>query len=197
MTMIKAGTPENFAKDLRRPGMKVLTFLGYSAAEYEDKQAMLDAAKGLLDEHPVATTIVNIGATDPGIGAVYEIAKGKGYATSGIVSSQARKENVPLSKCVDLVFYVEDETWGGVLPNSTELSPTSRAMVEYSDTIVAIGGGDIARDELLAAHKSGKPVRFIAADMNHAIAREKAHRAGRDPPTDFRSALSIVPSRPF
>ena len=116
MATIQSGTPENLAGYFRRPGMTVLTFLGYSAADYEGKEAMLAAASHVLDQYPAAITIVNIGAAEPGIGAVYDMAKRKGYSTSGIVSSQAKKENVPLAPCVDHVFYVDDDTWGGKLP---------------------------------------------------------------------------------
>jgi hypothetical protein len=192
MTTIQPGTPENLASYFRRPGMTVLTFLGYSAAEYEDRDAMLAEAARVLDRYPTATTIVNIGATEAGIGAVYDIAKRKGYSTSGIVSSQAKKENVPLARCVDMVFYVEDDTWGGKLPNSGELSPTSRAMVDYSDVVVAIGGGDIARDELVAARAAGKRVHFVAADTNHEKAREAAREKGEPEPTDFAGAAATA-----
>ena len=129
-------------------------------------------------------TIVNIGATAEGIGAVYRLAKEKGFVTSGIVSTQARENKVPLSPCVDIVFFVKDSTWGGVLPGTDKLSPTSRAIMESSDVLVAIGGGEVARDELTAAKRSGKRVHFIPADMNHQVAREKAMKKGQ--PADER-----------
>ena len=59
-------------------------------------------------------------------------------------------------------------------------------MVEACDEMIAIGGGAIARDELEEARKRGKPVSFFAADMNHALAMEKASKAGKPPPADFR-----------
>ena len=34
--------------------------------------------------------------------------------------------------------------------------------------------GEVARDELTAAKKMGKQIRFIPADMNHQIARDRA-----------------------
>lgn len=174
--------------------LKVLTFFGYSGSGYEDPAAMRATASAVLDEHDPKTTIVNIGATAEGIGAVYEIAKHKGFATTGIVSTQARDQNTPLSPHVDDVFFVKDDTWGGYLPGGTQLSPTSRAMVESSDILVAIGGGDVVRDELTAARKLGKPVRFIPADMNHAAAREKAAKKGQPAPTDFGgSAAKALP----
>ena len=54
------------------------------------------AATRVLDEVDLKTTIVN-GATAEGIGEVYEIAKHRRFLTTGIVSTQARDQHVPLS----------------------------------------------------------------------------------------------------
>jgi hypothetical protein len=89
---------------------------------------------------------------------------------------------------VDYAFYVEDQTWGGLVPGTDRLAPTSAAIVDISTALVAIGGGDVTRDELLAARKAGKPVTFVPADMNHRIARERARKRGEADPTDFRGA---------
>ena len=178
-------TPEEIRAFFAGKKMKVLTFFGYSGAGYEDPASMRATASAVLDEFDPKTTIVNIGATEEGIGAVYEIAKRKGFTTTGIVSTQARDQNVPLSPHVETIFFVKDDTWGGYLPDGTELSPTSRAMVENSDVLVAIGGGDVVRDELTAARRLGKPVRFVPADMSHAAAREKAAKKGHPAPTEF------------
>ena len=62
------------------------------------------------------------------------------------------------------MFFVKDASWGGFIEGTERLSPTSTAMVEVSDRLVAIGGGDVARDELIAAKRAGKDVRFIPAD---------------------------------
>ena len=167
-------------------GWRVLTFLGYSGAGYEDAAAMLRQADRVLGQQDVDKTIVNIGATADGIGAVYERAKARGFRTSGIVSSQAKDQKVPLSTCVDYVFYVTDPTWGGYDKEQRKLSPTSEAMVAASDEMIAIGGGDVARDELLEARGRGKKVTFIPADMNHAVARRKAPQAPE--PRDFRGS---------
>ena len=65
-----------------------------------------------------------------------------------------------------------------------------------SDRLVAIGGGEISRDEFIAAMSLGKNTRFISADMNHALAREAASKKGLPAPTDFRGALAAALSKP-
>lgn len=177
-------------------GKRVLTFAGYSAAGYEDPIALLEHATTVLERHDPHTTLVNIGATAEGIGAIYALARQRGFATIGIVSSLAREQGIPLPPCVDQVFYVKDGGWGGRLPGSSDLSPTSAAIVAVSDEIVGIGGGDIARDEMLAARAAGKSVSFIAADMDHRLARDKAAARGELPPTDFRGSAHAAFAAP-
>lgn len=149
---------------------------------------MLDVAARVLDAHRPQTTLVNIGATAEGIGAVYALAKQRGFITMGIVSTLARDQQVPLSPCVDHVFFITDKSWGGLQPGRQTLSPTSQAMVSASRWFVAIGGGEVTRDEARAAHRRGKPVRFVPADQDHQAARDKARRRGQTEPTDFRGA---------
>jgi hypothetical protein len=191
-SIIREAAPEEIRSFFKVKEMKVLTFLGYSAAEYENKAAMLEQASRILDMYDPKATIVNIGATPEGIGAVYAIAKQRGFLTAGIVSTQAKDNDVKLSPCVDVVFHVRDATWGGFIPNTERLSPTSAAMVESSDVMVAIGGGEVARDELIVARRLGKTVQFIPADMNHEIARERARKRGQPAPADFRGAAGGV-----
>jgi hypothetical protein len=191
-SIAREATPEEVRAFFIGKRMQVLTFLGYSGAEYENKPRMIEQATQILGEFDPESTIVNIGATAAGIGAVYEVAKRKGFTTSGIVSTQAKESNATLSPCVDIVFFVRDATWGGLLSGTEVLSPTSTAMVENSDVVVAIGGGEIARDELTVAKQAAKRVEFIPADMNHEIAREKALTRGEPPPTDFRGAAASI-----
>lgn len=191
-SIVREGSTEEIRAYFKAKNMKVLTFLGYSAAEYENKPAMLKQAARILGEFEPKTTIVNIGATPEGIGAVYEAAKRMGFLTTGIVSTQAKENKVKLSPCVDVVFYVKDATWGGFVPGTERLSPTSMAMIENSDVTVAIGGGEVARDELVTAKRLGKQIRFIPADMNHGIARERARKRNQPVPTDFRGAAGTV-----
>jgi hypothetical protein len=188
----KSATVEEIAAFFKGKQKTVLTFVGYSGAGYEDEASMRKHAESILGEYDPAKTIVNIGATPEGIGAIYEIAKRKGFLTTGIVSSQAMQYNVKLSPHVDQAFYVEDSTWGGFVAGTKELSPTSKAMVENSDIIIGIGGGEVARDELISAKRLGKKVRFIPADMNHQKARESARKKKLPEPTNFRGAANAA-----
>lgn len=170
---------------------QVLSFVGYSGAGYEDPDAMLAIAGRVLDGLDPARTVVAAGATAEGIGAVYALARRRGFVTLGIVSSQARDQGVALSPHVDRVFYIPDASWGGRLPEGG-LAPTSAALVGVSDVLVGIGGGEIARDELLAAREAGKAVSFFPADMQHRAARDKAAARGQPVPQDFRGAAHPV-----
>lgn len=190
--IVKEATPEEIQAFFKEKKMTVLTFLGYSGAEYENKARMLKQASKILVQFDPRSTIVNIGATPQGIGAVYDLAKSQGFLTTGIVSTQARENKAALSPNVDTVFYVKDDTWGGFLPGTQRLSPTSKAMVENSDVIVAIGGGEVARDELIAARQLGKRLKYIPADMNHRIAREKALKKSQPEPTKFGGAAGTI-----
>ena len=173
----------------------MVTFFGYSGLGYQQEAAMLDTARAALRNFDPKSTIVNIGATAEGIGAVYQLAKALGFATTGIVSSEAKKEHVALAPCVDVVFFVTDTSWGGFSDAAKrKLSPTSQAIVENSDVLVAIGGGEISRDELSVAmgrgKKAGQDVFFFPADMSHSKARERAKKRGQPEPQDFGGAVA-------
>jgi hypothetical protein len=189
---IRTGDTTAIASHVKATGKNVLSFVGYSGAGYQDPDALIREAIRILDRYDPARTLINSGGTAEGIGQIYELAKRKGFETMGIVSSLARQEQAPLSACVDTVFFVPDSTWGGELPQGKGLSPTSSAMVSISDALVGIGGGEVARDELLAARRAGKPVTFMPADMNHQLAREKARRKGQPEPTEFGGAAAAA-----
>jgi hypothetical protein len=176
----------------KKQGKTVVTLLGYSGAGYEDEAELTKQAESIFSQYDLKNTVVNIGGTIDGIGRVYELAKRRNFSTTGIVSTQAREYNATLSPCADTVFFVEDAMWGGFVEGTQQLSPTSSAMVDVSDRLIAIGGGDVARDELIAAKRAGKAVTFIPADMNHRIAIEKAQKKGQPAPTDFRGAAHAV-----
>ncbi|MEO8133380.1 MAG: hypothetical protein ABI831_05345 [Betaproteobacteria bacterium] len=172
---------------IRLPGKRVVTFLGFSGSGYEDPAAVRKTIEGVLAALDPGSHLINAGGTTAGIGMVYAIAKAGGFATAGIVSALAEKEQAELSPDADRIFVIADDTWGGRTANGT-LSPTSAAMVLASVEIVAIGGDGIARDELSAAKTLGTPVRYFPADMNHEAARQKARKKGEEEPQDFGGA---------
>ena len=174
----------------------VLTFAGYSGAGYEDEAELERIAKSVLSEYDPATTIVNIGVTPDGIGIVYQWAKEMGFQTTGIVSSCALDYQAQASKHVDHAFFVVDSSWGGFLDGTRDLSPTSEAMVSVSREIVAIGGGEVSRDELFGMKQRGKRFRFFPAEMNRAKAIAKAKKNDRPAPSDFWGAAHAVFAEP-
>lgn len=194
-TIVKDATLDEITTFFKAKKKDVVTFMGYSGLDYEDRASMLERAGAVLDGYDPSKTLINIGATPDGIGAVYDLAKSRGFTTTGIVSTQAKKYEAELSPCVDFVFYVEDATWGGFLEGDDRLSPTSKAMVQSSTILIGIGGGDVARDEMIAAKRSGKEVRFIPADMNHEKARAKAHKKGLVVPANFGGSAGEVFNR--
>ena len=97
ITTVKDATIDEIRAFFETQNKDVVTFVGYSGAEYEDKVAMLEKAGRILDEFKPSKAIVNIGATPEGIGAVYELAKRRGLMTTGITSTQAKEYNAVLS----------------------------------------------------------------------------------------------------
>ena len=62
-TTVKNTTIDGIRTFFKSQNKYVVTFVGYSGAEYEDKTAMLEKAGRVLDEFDASKTIVNIGAT--------------------------------------------------------------------------------------------------------------------------------------
>jgi hypothetical protein len=177
-------TPAEAREFFAGQGKTVLTLLGFSV-DYESKESLLGTVREILLGYSPESTFVNIGATAGGIGAAYPLAKSLRFTTTGIVSTQALLDGIPISAAVDYICFIDDEHWGGKLPNSDELSPTSKAMVMCSDVMIGIGGGEITRDELLAAQEQGKPVHFYPAELSHAEASRRAIQKGLSQPDSF------------
>lgn len=177
-------TPIETRSFFKTLGKKVITFFGYSV-DYEHETIMLAIAKDVLSKPSPGTFLINIGATAGGIGAVYPLAKALGFKTTGIVSSVATKHMEYISKDVDHICFVSDTQWGGKLPGSNELSPTSQAMVSCSDVLIAIGGGEVSRDELLAGREQGKRILFYPAEISHEYWIQRARKQGMPTPKSF------------
>jgi hypothetical protein len=176
---------------IRKLNRRIVTFSGFSSTGYEDPADVNRILSDILNELDPNTDLICSGATPVGIGAVYAFASSRGFETLGIVSAIALKERVAFADDVNFVYVIRDVSWGGYRDDHRTLSPTSRVMVDVADTIIFIGGGDIARDEYDYARTRGKTVRFFAADLNHVDAIEQARRNGQSVPLDFKG--SIVP----
>ena len=177
-------TPGEAVSFIRSLQKTVLTFIGFSV-DYEDQKRVLEIVRNVLAKHSPDLTLINIGVTQGGVGTVYPLAKSMGFVTTGIISTEAFAFYKDISVDVDHICFIKDRLWGGYLPGSRELSPTSRAMIDCSDLFIGIGGNDVARDELLAARDLGKPVQFFPAEMDHAWAIHSAQKSGMPMPTSF------------
>jgi hypothetical protein len=180
-------TADAAVTEVKRVGKRVITFLGFSGRGYEDTTAVRKIIEDVLATLEPSTALINAGGTKEGIGMVYPLARRHGFTAMGIVSSLALAKEGAFSPDAHTIYVISDELWGGKLPNGT-LSPTSSAMVGASDEMVAIGGDEIARDELSVAMAHGKPVRYFAADMNHLLAARKAADNDDTGPLDFKGA---------
>ena len=153
---------------------------------------MLKIVRDVLAHYSHEKTLVNIGATTGGMGEVYPLIKSLGFVTAGIVSTEALANPEYISDAVDHICFIKDKQWGGKLPNSEALSPTSKAMVACSDILVAIGGNDIARDELLEGKAQGKPIQYFPAEMDHEAAIRRAKYLGMPMPESFMGSVHDV-----
>jgi len=180
-------TPEQADAYFQGLGKTVVTFFGYSAG-YEDEAAMREIVRTVLGSHSPDTALITYGATRYGLGEIYPLAKSQGFATAGIVSTLAFAYPEDLSRDIDHLCFIQDDQWGGNLPDGSGLSPTSRAMVACSDILVGIGGGEISRDEMLAGREQGKPVIFYPADVRHEWLIRRMQKQGLPPPVSFRGA---------
>lgn len=189
---VDSGDAQSAINSIRSQGRaRVVTFTGFSGTGYEDETDVREVILREFKNFDPSDTLVCAGATPEGIGMVYPVALQQGFRTAGIVSSLARTEGASLSTECEVVFVVDDTAWGGKQGNG-RLSPTSQAMVDACDVMIGIGGGAIARDELAEALKKGKVVRFHKAEMNHALAAEKATKAGNEPPLDFIGEAQLL-----
>jgi len=162
-----------------------LTFAGYGELGYQDEASLERATASILGGFNPATTIVNTGTllTDgfkAGIAAIYPVARALGFETAGIhpsiALSQAKRHS--LAYAVNRAYFVGDATWGGLLPGTRDPSQTLQALLEASDELVAIGGGEHTAQEIEAFLARRKPVRFFAAAMHAETTRRWCREKG-------------------
>jgi hypothetical protein len=132
------------------------------------------------------------GATTPGIGIVYEIAKEYGIATLGIVSEKAKEFPDQISKFVDHVLYapVSEKAinpWEVISPSGNSY------MVNAAEdgTLFALGGGEVTVREVEETVRRGIPhVVFSEFEPNpERVARRLVNNPNFNP-TPLRNLMA-------
>jgi hypothetical protein len=165
----------------------VIAFAGYGELGYERREVVREVALGVLAEWDPSDVVIHSGTLlrvggHAGIAEVYTIARELGITTTGIHPSVAMQfgDTHRVSPDCAHVFFVQDTTWGGVLPGTGELSPSLRLHLAVSDELVMIGGGKHAAEELQAFTSKGMRARYFPAEMNHATTLDWSARTGAD-----------------
>lgn len=191
----EAANVRRFFRGLRK---RVVYFAGYGELGYEDEGRVRSIARRVLSEWAPSEVVAHTGTLlraggHDGVAEVYRVARQLGVETTGIHPSVAFDfaETHHVSPFCDHVFFVADETWGGLLEGEERPSPTLSLHLEVSDELVVIGGGKHAAGELQAFVRGGRRVRFFPADMNHATTRRWAASAGVEI-EDLRGAAHLV-----
>jgi hypothetical protein len=109
--------------------------------------------------------VINIGVTQEGIGAGYEVFQNAGFNTLGI----ARAEGATAAEGCEMPILINTESWGGIAEvgeGSTELSPVSQAITSVTNgEVYVLCGGGIGADEALTMALQGRTVKvFQLAD---------------------------------
>ncbi|MCB1112133.1 MAG: hypothetical protein H7A37_01570 [Chlamydiales bacterium] len=147
--------------NVKKGDKDIVSFIGFSSP-YPDRDKLNHCIEEALEILHPNDVIIAAGATEVGIGAVYPIAKKKGFETLGIVSTNAKHSNrAKLSESVDFIAFIEDEQWGGYLPDSKLLSPVSEVIVTCSEAAIVIGGNEIATIEAAELKKRNKDIIFL------------------------------------
>ncbi len=152
---------------IKESNKKIFTLFGYSALGYERVDDIGVKIKEELMTLNKEEWIINIGATEEGIGFAYAIAKELGFTTMGVVSTQALSYSGRFSPYVDRIYIINDDFWGGFIPGTKKLADTTKVFLGVSDTISAYGGGENTAITLHEASILSIPIRFTEADMNH------------------------------
>lgn len=149
---------------------KVYTLFGYSALGYEDDFLLEKTVRSDLENLSRDEYVINIGATEEGIGRMYSVAKELGFKTIGVVSTQALSYSGRFSDYVDSIYIVNDDYWGGLIPGTGKLSETTKAFLGISTFISAYGGGKNTAITLQFAKELGINFTLKEFDMNHELA---------------------------
>lgn len=136
---------------------RVIVFSGFSELDYADKTALHTKIEEILKKEAQTAggfdrIVVVAGATDPGIGYVYEIAARSGIKTLGIVSEEARgMKSAP--GCNSVIYIPDPESTWQVIDSSGN---SYMALVARNNGVFyAFGGGRVTFSELEQARQLG------------------------------------------
>jgi hypothetical protein len=165
----------------------VIYFAGYGELGYQDRDCVGRTVQQVLNGIPVSSALVHCGTLLrrnglDGIADVYAVAKELGFETTGIHPSIAKQYSLThrVSPYCDHVFFVPDDTWGGLIHGTQAPSATLRLHLAVSDEIVIVGGGKHTADEMMAFAEAEKAIRYFPAEMNASASRGWCEEAGID-----------------
>lgn len=188
-TIKKLDDLQQLYAQLKKENKTIITFIGYSVAEYESNQEMLDIVDNVLKQFDSSSLVVAAGFDDIGIGQVYKQAKKHNIPTIGLAPIKfLNSAKFTPSTYADQMYYIEKK-----LDENDSLSAVSQARIALSDFFVVIGGGPVAAEELKAAFiKDKSKVTFYAADMNHKKAIDFAKSQNQAGPISFEGSAALV-----
>lgn len=158
--------------------------LGYEHVETLEQTFRQDLAQTIHDKGGAQNVIVVGGATEAGVGRLYEIAKQMGVATLGIVSEAARQYQEPISPSCDHTIYVPDPggTWDVLSPSGKSYTVIAgRTNVLFGGPggeLFSYGGGEVAGREIMEADHEGVPFTLypgMRPEAGKAEAKQLAH----------------------
>lgn len=147
---------------------KPIIFIGFSGLDYEDREKLKEEITKILEAHIAEegkhNLIIIAGATDDGIGMVYNIANDLGIKTAGIVSEQARGST---SEFCDHVIYVDDPdgSWRTEKNGQTYLCHLAKKAVVH-----VFSGGQVALNETVQLINAKATVKI---HFDHPPSKEK------------------------
>ncbi len=96
--------------EIRREKDYMFVGVGFSDLGYQNVAALHESfkrdIKPIIEKHGVKKVGFLAGATEPGVGALYQLAKQMGLDTYGLVSDSALHDSVPVSPYCDRVIFV-------------------------------------------------------------------------------------------
>jgi len=197
--IISENVVEHFQETI--PEKKVITFLGYSSAGYEEPETVdRYITETLSHECPTPHDCeVLLGSTD-GILRAAKIAHSKGIDVTIITSEDGKNQlgNLPRSdqSVVTRLYSIDshDVGWKIDEEGNKEISAIAHALIKSSDKIYMIGGGKIGIAEMEYAASKEKDLTYFPAKYNARKMKQliDAHKGTMNPVLEPPSEFGFV-----